>query len=118
MKTQDLFRPGQSVIWGERDETMKWATKDEGPGPFKILTVEEVPDNCNCGEPMTDEDGWPHMCPYKGIMGYGKPLRESVGHTQLVTIDDGTGKPLTTKFSKFSDKERVRRFNGAYFKAA
>lgn len=47
-------------------------------------------------------------------MGYG-PVRKSVGHPQLVTLDDGTGKPLSTMLS---GKERVRTFSGAYFKAA
>jgi len=106
MKMQELFRPGQNVIWGDRDETMKFVTKDCGSGPFKVLTVEDISeDECSCGGSLDDEVHQEYAeCPYSN-MGYG-PVRKSVGHPQLVTIDDGSGKPLTTTFS------------GAYFKAA
>ena len=105
MKTQKLFRPGQNVTWGDRDETMRFVAEDEGPGPFKILTVEDIPkDECSCGGSLDDETHQTYAgCPYSD-MGYG-PGRKSVGHPQLVTLDDGTGKPLST-------------FSGAYFKAA
>lgn len=115
MKTQELFRPGQNVAWGDRNETMKTVTKDEGPGPFKILTVEDIPeDKCNCGGSFDDETHMAYAgCPYAN-MGYRR-VRDSVGHPQLVTLDDGTGKPLSTMLS---GKERIRTFSGAYFKAA
>ena len=111
---QQLFKPGQTVTWSDRNETMKVVTKDLGAGPFKVHSVEDIPpEKCNCGGSSEDETHQAYAgCPYAN-MGYGL-VRDSVGHPQLVTIDDGTGKPLTTKFS---DKERVQRFSGAYFKA-
>lgn len=114
MKNQELFRPGQNVTWGDRDETMKAVTRNEGPGPFKILTVEDIPeDKCSCGGSLDDDTHQVYNeCPYSNTGS--RPIRESVGHSQWVTIDDGTGKPLT---DKFSDKERIRKFSGAYFKA-
>lgn len=112
---QKLFRPGQAVVWGQDSGMMKLVTGDDlGPGPFKICTVEEVPNNCDCGAQMR-VGGRLHVCRYKR-MGYGKPLREHTGHPQWVTIDDGSGKPLAT--TKLNGEKQVYKFSGRYFKAA
>ena len=113
--TQQTFRPGQPVVWGNRDATMKAVTECFGQGPFKICTVEDIPANaCSCGGSLDDETHLAYSgCPYSN-MGY-RLVRESVGHPQSVTIDDGTGKPLTTMIS---GKKRVVTFSGLYFKAA
>lgn len=102
MGTQKLFRPGQNVVWGDRNKTMELVTRDEGPGPFNVLMVEDIPeDKCSCGGSFDDEmHQYCGKCPFDA-MGHG-PVRKSVGHPQWVTIDSN-GRRCT--------------FSGAYFKA-
>lgn len=105
MMTQELFSPGMSVTW--RDDfsgTMRIVTKDFAPGPFTVIAVDDIPpDKCSCGGSFSDRM---HQecagCPYSD-RGYGR-VRDSVGHPQWVTIDDGIG------------ERRARRFSGAYFR--
>lgn len=98
-----IFKKGELVNWN-KDKTgsgmLKEITIGEyGAGPFRIRLVEEVPDKCGCGAPMTDEE---HVgtttCPF-----YGEPyhsVRKGVGHPQWVGLEcPNTGEPVGKKFS-------------------
>ncbi|MEK7608882.1 MAG: hypothetical protein AAB476_00150, partial [Patescibacteria group bacterium] len=109
------------VAWDASDDAfmMEYHVASYGPGPFKVLKVENIPeDKCSCGGWLNDEthlmfDGCPYRCFYTGS-GYG-PLRKSVGHPQWVIIDNGTGNPFTYTLLGV---ELVSRFSGSWFKAA
>lgn len=104
--SKEIFKVGESVIWRESFLCEPHHLKEildfrgrYGAGPFKVDQVCEVPDTCNCGASMIDKDGFQHFCPYN--RPYGKPIRESVGHTQwlYVTGADRTGPIENHKFS-------------------
>lgn len=107
MNDQELFRPNQGVVWSNHKiVTQQGMAARFGSGAFTVLSVEEIPpDACTCGGSFWEES---HRfgCPYDDVHHgrYGKRVRQAFGHSQFVTIDDGTGKPQT--------------FSGLYFTAA
>jgi hypothetical protein len=102
------FQPGQLVAWREAENTRM---KKYGPGPFTILSVEDIPEDlCCCGGSLNDQ-AHASGCPHRGS-GYGT-VRESVGHPQWVTLADREGNPLTTTAC---GRTYNSRFSGMFFK--
>lgn len=113
---QELFKPEQMIKWrDDLDQADRGVVNAQnlGDGPFQIYAVEDVPDRCTCGAQMVDEDGHPHACFYDQKKGYGRSLRQTVGHPQWVTLGDGN-KPLT---HEVCGKQELLVFSGVFFTA-
>ena len=109
----ELFTPGQTVTWGDLDEIMRSVVEDAGPGPFIVLTTEDISNQCSCGGSLDDETHQMYFgCPYKSS-GYGR-VSDDTGHPQQVTIADSAGKPIT---SMLLGKEKPTVFSGLFFRS-
>ncbi|MFA6534379.1 MAG: hypothetical protein WCT37_04390 [Patescibacteria group bacterium] len=100
--SEQVFETGNWVTWrpnlSEGDIAI---IKEHGPGPFRIVSVENIPvGKCSCGGFSDDANHEAYGgCPYAHL-GYG-PLKKSVGHSQFVNIELPGG--------------TIDRFSGAWF---
>lgn len=119
----ELFAVGELVRWRDPDDLHHRMFKSPS-GPFRVRKVELVPEGkCTCGGYLDDRmhqtyDG----CPYRGMTtdngqnkGYGREVRESVGHWQWVEVED----PTTSEFIPSPiDGDTPSLFSGAWFTRA
>lgn len=102
------FSQGQKVDWVSR--VRDWQTRFWGMGPFIIVNVLPVPNECTCGASLDDPLHNEKTCPH----GHRRqPLRHIVGHHQYLQIAFARTDMRTRGLVKNASGDK---FTGSYFK--
>lgn len=110
----NTFRVGDMVTWvdeGFYSSMREFNLKEYGPGPFRVVRVNEVPYGiCSCGFYPGDDR---HLNSHQDEDPPYQTLRESVGHSQWIVVEDENGKVLEGEHPPGPVK-----FSGAWFVSA